>query len=150
MEHVQVEGITKMFEVDEMVALDEEARMIERIRSIRNEEVQLVGLPWPYSQYKQLFEIEKGEKVAPRGTLYYVINLKDGATPPLGPIYSMLAYHLQELNKCVHSMLAEGKIVHRKSPANAPIMFIPQPDGRLRLCVYYRPLNKLTILNQYS
>ena len=46
-------------------------------------------------------------------------------------------------------MLAEGKIVHSKSPAGAPILFVPKPDGRFRLCVDYRQLNKPTILNKY-
>ena len=46
-------------------------------------------------------------------------------------------------------MLAEGKIVHSKSPASASILFVPKPDGRLRLCVDYRQRHKLTILNKY-
>jgi len=46
-------------------------------------------------------------------------------------------------------MLAQGKITHSQSPAGAPILFVPKPDGRLRLCVEYRQLDKLTILNKY-
>jgi len=49
-EHVQDEGIADMFEWDERVAFDEEARMIGRIGSTRHEEVQLAGLPKPYWQ----------------------------------------------------------------------------------------------------
>ena len=46
-------------------------------------------------------------------------------------------------------MLAEGKIVHSKSPAGAPMLLVPKPEGRLWLCMDYRQLNKLTILNKY-
>ena len=61
----------------------------------------------------------------------------------------MSAYQLEEQNKYLCKMLAEGKIVHRKSPAGAPILFVPKPDGKLQLCVDYRQLNNLTILNKY-
>jgi len=61
----------------------------------------------------------------------------------------MAAYQLEELNKYLQKMLAEGKIVHSKSPAGAPILFFPKPNERLRLCVDYRQLNELTILNKH-
>jgi len=45
--------------------------------------------------------------------------------------------------------MAEGKIADSESPYGASILFFPKPDGSLRLCVDYRNLNKLTILNKY-
>ena len=80
--------------------------------------------------------------LGPRRTFHYAIDLNEGATPPWGPIYPMSAYQLEELNKYLHKMLAEGKIVHSKSPAGTPILFVPKPDVRLRLCVDYHQLNK--------
>ena len=46
-------------------------------------------------------------------------------------------------------MLQQGKISESKSPAGAQILFVPKPDGSMRLCVNYRQLNKLTIANKY-
>ena len=46
-------------------------------------------------------------------------------------------------------MLIQGKISQSKSPAEAPILFVPKPDGRLRLVVDYRGLNTVTIHNEY-
>jgi len=99
--------------------------MIGRIGSTRQGEVQLEGLRKPYWQYKELFDNEKAEMLAPRRTFDHAIDLKNGATPPWEPIYPMSAYQLEELNKYLHKMLAEGKIVLRKSPAGAPILFVP-------------------------
>ena len=47
-----------MFELDETVAFDENARMIGRIETTRKEEVQREGLSAPYWQYRELFENE--------------------------------------------------------------------------------------------
>ena len=138
-----------MFEWDKTVAFNENAAMIGRIGATKEKEVELDGMPKEYWQYKDLFTIEKAEMLAPRRTFDNAIDLKEGATPPWGPIYPMSAYQLEELNKYLFKMLAEGKIVHSKSPAEAPILFVPKPDGKLRLCVDYRQLNKLTILNKY-
>ena len=123
--------------------------MIGRIRTTKKEEVQLEGLLEQYWQYKELFGNEKAEMLAPRRSFDHAIDFKDGATFPWGPIYPISAYQREELNKYLHKMLDKGKIVHSKSPAGAPILFVPKPDGRLQLCVDYRQLNKLTIRNKY-
>ena len=46
-------------------------------------------------------------------------------------------------------MLKQGKIVYSQSPAGVPILFVHKPDGKLTVCVHYRNLNKLTVLNNY-
>jgi len=61
----------------------------------------------------------------------------------------MSAHQLNELDKHIKQMIAEGKIADSESSYGAPILFVPKPDGRLRLCVDHRNLNELTLLNKY-
>jgi len=138
-----------MFEWDETVVYDEEAQYVGRIEREEEGGVQLETLPKPYWQYKEPFEEKKAQMLAPRRTFDHSINLKEGAEPPWGPIYPMSAHQLSKLDKYLKQMMAEGKIADSKSPYGAPILFVPKPDGSVRLCVDYRNLNKLTILNKY-
>jgi hypothetical protein len=47
-------------------------------------------------------------------------------------------------------MLRTGKIWPNKSPAGAPILFVPKGHGKgQHLCIDYRGLNKITVLNRY-
>jgi len=87
--------------------------------------------------------------LVPRRTFDHAINLKEGAQPPWGPIYPISAHQLSELDKYLKKTMSEGKIADSESPYGAPILFVPKPEGSLRLCVDYRNLNKLTILNNY-
>ena len=122
MNHVEDEGIADTFQLDEIVAFDENATMIGRIGATKEKEVELDRLPKEYWQYKDLFTEENAEMLAPRRTFDHAIDLKEGATPPWGPIYPMSAYQLEELNQYLCKMLAEGKIGQSKSPAGGPIL----------------------------
>jgi len=147
--HIDDEAVADLFDWDETVAYDEEAQSVGWIEREEEGGVQLETLPKPYWQYKELFEEKKAKMLAPRRTFDHAINLKDRAEPRWGPNYPMSAHQLNELDKYLKKMLAEGKIADSGSPYGAPILFIPKPDGSLRLCVHYRNLNKLTILNKY-
>jgi len=146
--HMEDEAVADMFEWDETVAYDEEAQYVGRIEREEEGGVQLEALPKPYWQYKELFEENKAKMLAPRRTFDHAINLKEGAEPPWGPMYPMSAHQLNAQDKYLKKMNAEGKIADSESPYGAPILFIPKPDGSLRLCLDYRNLNKLTILNK--
>ena len=137
-----------MFEWDETVAYDEEAQYVGRIGR-EDEGVKLETLPKPYWQYQELFEEGKAKSLAPRWTFDHMIDLKEGAEPLWGPIYPMSAYQLSQLDKYLKEMLVQEKITDSQSPYGAPILFVPKSNGSLRLCVDYRNLNKLTILNKY-
>ena len=46
-------------------------------------------------------------------------------------------------------LLAKGYRRQSKSPYGAPVLFVDKKDGKLRLCVDYRALNKVTVKNSY-
>ena len=59
----------------------------------------------------------------------------------------MSAPELATMKTYVRDYLANGFIRHSKSAAAAPVMFVKRPDGKLRLVVDYRGLNRVTIKN---
>jgi len=140
---IEDEAVADIFEWDETVAYDEEAEYVGRMEQEEEGGAQLEALPKPYCQYKELFEEKTAGMLAPRRTFHHTINLKEGAEPPWGPIYPMSAHQLNELDKYVKKIMAEGKIADWESPYGTPILFVPKPDSSLRLWVDYRNLNKL-------
>ena len=68
---------------------------------------------------------------------------------PDGPIYPLSKKELDALWDNIREMEDHGKIRRSSSPIGAPILFVPKPNGTLRLCVDYRGLNKITIKNKY-
>jgi hypothetical protein len=73
------------------------------------------------------------------------IELIEGSVSPFGPIYPLSEKELQTLREYLGKERAAGKIRRSQSPAGAPIIFVPKPDGSMRLCVDYRGVNKLMV-----
>ena len=123
-----------MFEWDETVAFDEEAQYVGQyvgrveIRKVQCS-ISLKGIPPEYHQHKKLFLPETEEKLAGRRTFDNAIDSVLGAVPSWGPIYPMSTHQLDLLDKYLKKMLKQGKISESKSPAGAPILFVPNPDG---------------------
>ena len=56
---------------------------------------------------------------------------------------------LTALKEQLDLFLEMDRIVPSSSPYGAPILFTKKKDGKLRMCIDYRTLNKNTILDSY-
>lgn len=79
----------------------------------------------------------------------HTIPLMPDARPIARPMIRLTPYELEECKKMIADLLAKGWIQPSKSPWAAPILFVPKPDGGLRLVLDYRALNKVTVRDRY-
>jgi len=77
------------------------------------------------------------------------IQTEPGAKPPYSRIYHMSPLELAEVKKQLTDLIDSEFIQPSKSPYGAPILFVRKKDGKLRMCVDYRALNKITVKNRY-
>jgi hypothetical protein len=78
-----------------------------------------------------------------------VIELKPGTTPIYKTLYRMATPELAELKEHVKELLEKGFIHPSSSPWEAPMIFVPKKDDTQRLCMDYRALSEVTIMNKY-
>jgi len=78
------------------------------------------------------------------------VRLVDGATPPRRRPFRMSPAERDELEKQVEYLLSMGYIAPSTSPFGSPVLFVPKPDGSLRMCVDFRALNELTVRNRFN
>ena len=68
---------------------------------------------------------------------------------PTGAIYKTTWEEDKALHKYLRENIPTGKVRRYCSAAAAPILFVRNKDGSVRLCLDYRALNRLTIPNKY-
>ena len=56
---------------------------------------------------------------------------------------------LKELKLQLKDLTDKGFIRSSISPWGAPMLFVKKKDGTLRMCIDYRQLNNVTIINKY-
>jgi hypothetical protein len=105
-------------------------------------------VPKEYHQYLPLFSEAIANSLPPRRYYDRRISLKEGFSPPFGPLYSLSHVELEELKRWSEESLSKG-FIRASSLASSPILFVKKSDGSLPLCVDYRSLNEGTIKNRY-
>ena len=85
----------------------------------------------------------------PHREVEFSIELVRGETSTSKELYRMGTPELVELKFQLKEMLDKGYIRPSVSPWGAPIFFVKNKDGALRLCIDYKKLNKVTIKNRY-
>ena len=77
------------------------------------------------------------------------IELLPGVKPLAKGPYRMASPELAKLQKQLNELLDAGFVRPSKAPFGAPMLFQKKQDGSLRLCIDYRPLNKVIMRNKY-
>jgi hypothetical protein len=85
----------------------------------------------------------------PRRDIDFSIHLMFGAAPISKTPYRMSTPELKELQMQLEELLKKGYIRPSVSPWGAPVLFVKNKDGTLRLCIDFRQLNKVTVKNKY-
>ncbi|WMV42471.1 hypothetical protein MTR67_035856 [Solanum verrucosum] len=80
----------------------------------------------------------------------FCIHLEPGTRPTSIPPYRMAPTELRELKAQIQELIDKGFIRPSASPRSAAVLFVKKKDDSMRMCIDYRQLNKVTILNKYS
>ena len=114
-----------------------------------DDDTNLNGIPKEYREFADVFSKGKADSLPPHRPYDLKIDLEDGKTPPLGPIYPTSQAELDTLREFINEHLNMGFIQQSKLPCGAPVLFVKKKDGSLRLCIDFRGLNRITKKDRY-
>jgi hypothetical protein len=100
-------------------------------------------------QYKDVFPEGLPPGMPPKRNVVHPIPLEPGTKPVYRPMYRLSPEEKEECEKQVKDLLEKGLVQPSNSPWGAPILFVPKPNGKLRMCCDFRMLNRATIKNKF-
>jgi hypothetical protein len=117
--------------------------------TLNRAQVEEIKLLKDYKDFKDVFLEAQARVLAPHHNHDHAIKLEAGKRPPQQPLYSLSIKEMEVLKEYMQKALEKGWIRPSKSPAGAPVLFIPKKDGGYCLCVDYHGLNTITVKNVY-
>ncbi|KAJ9516908.1 hypothetical protein QJQ45_027301 [Haematococcus lacustris] len=99
--------------------------------------------------YASVFPDDLPAGLPPQRAVDHHIDLEPSHRPPVRATYNMSTCELAELKKQITEMQEKGFIRPSTSPYGAGVLFVRKKDGTFRMCVDYRPLNRITVKNKY-
>ena len=107
------------------------------------------GSEHPSRYEPTVFATRDMPRLAPHRQWDLDITEVEGARPVAGRPYPVAPQYLPELNRQIAVLEEVGIIRRSQSLYGAPVLFAPKKDGRLRLCIDYRKLNRQTLQDCY-
>ncbi|XP_073057318.1 uncharacterized protein [Primulina eburnea] len=93
---------------------------------------------------------EEINTLPPQRDVEFSIDLIPEAQPRSKTPYRMAPSELKELKLQLQELMDKKYVRPSTSPWGAPVLFVKKKDGTLRMCIYYRELNNVSIKNKYS
>ncbi|KAJ9524896.1 hypothetical protein QJQ45_002965 [Haematococcus lacustris] len=100
-------------------------------------------------EYADVFPSDLPHGLPPERSVDHRIELQQAKPPPARPIYNVSNSELAELKQQIGELLDKGFIRPSTSPYASGVLLVRKKDGSFRMCIDYRPLNRLTIKNKY-
>jgi Reverse transcriptase (RNA-dependent DNA polymerase)/Aspartyl protease len=100
-------------------------------------------------RYSDVFESPSEVESTLGGFTPSCIPVPPDALPPNRPAFRLSRREREEVEAQVKDGLEKGWIAPSASSYGAPVLFVPKPDGSMRMCIDYRALNNITLKNKY-
>ncbi len=77
------------------------------------------------------------------------MEVMPGSAQPSKAPYRLNQKELERTQKIINDLFSRGYIRENKPPYGVHVLFVDKKDGKLKMCIDYRALNKITIKNNY-